>query len=223
METFADIWARAAGRKGGDDALETLLPTVRKPEELRAEPDHRWLANFTKRIFQAGFVWKVIEAKWDGFEDAFGGFDPGPLAMMSDDDLDRLLSDTRIVRNGQKILSVRDNAAFLVDLAREHGSAAAFFADWPNADYVGLLEVMKKRGSRLGGVTGQYALRFMGKDSFILNDDVCTALIRADVVDRKPTSKTALAQVQNAFNQWQAESGRSFAAISRTLACSIGD
>ena len=29
----------------------------------------------TRAIFQSGFSWKVIEAKWPGFEEAFDGFD----------------------------------------------------------------------------------------------------------------------------------------------------
>lgn len=153
MEAFATIWERAAGRKGGDAALETLMPVIRTPVELRAIPDHRWLAGMTRRVFQAGFVWSVIENKWEGFEAAFAGFDPARLAALSEGDVGRLLSDARIVRIAGKIQAVRDNAAFLVDLAREHGTAAAFFADWPVTDFVGLLALLKKRGSRLGGFT----------------------------------------------------------------------
>ena len=96
--------------------------------------------------------------------------------MMSDDDLDALLKDTRVIRHAQKLLSVRDNAIFFSDLAAEHGSAAKFFADWPVSDFTGLLQLMKKRGSRIGGNTGAYALRFMGKDSFIMGGDVVKAL-----------------------------------------------
>ena len=142
------------------------------------------------------------------------------------------MSDTRIVRNHQKIAAVRHNAALLVELAAQHGTAAAWFAQWPDDDFVGLLEVMKKRGSRLGGYTGQVFLRFMGKDSFLLNPDVTAALADAGVVDRaltwkksmpSITAKKDLAAVQAAFNHWRAESGRSLAQISKTLACSVGE
>ena len=125
MEAFATIWERAAARKGGDAALETLMPVIKTPVELRAIPDHRWLAGMTRRVFQAGFVWSVIENKWEGFEAAFAGFDPARLAALSEGDVGRLLSDARIVRNARKIQAVRDNAAFLVDLARASGTAAA--------------------------------------------------------------------------------------------------
>lgn len=223
VTSFQEIWSRAAARKGGDAALEAELPEIKPPAELRTVPDDRWLAAMTQRIFQAGFVWKVIESKWEGFETAFGGFDPPTLATLSEGDLGRLISDQRIVRNAQKIHAVRHNAGLLVALAQEHGSAAACFADWPDADFVGLLELLNKRGSRLGGFTGPLFLRTMAKDSFLFSPDVIAGLIAAGVVSRKPTSKKALADVQAAFNLWRDESSRTFAHISKTLACSVGD
>jgi 3-methyladenine DNA glycosylase Tag len=221
MNSFKIIWERATERKGGDAALEALMPEVRTADELRAIPDDRWLAEMTRRIFQAGFSWSVIEKKWPGFEVAFGGFDVPRCAMMSDDDIDRLLKNKDIVRNAAKIASVRENSVFLSDLAREHGRAATFFADWPVTDFAGLLDVLKKRGSRLSGTTGQYFLRFMGKDSFVLSRDVVAALIAEGIVDKAPSSARGLRAVQEAFNEWAAESGRPLAHISRTLACSI--
>ncbi|WPZ36028.1 DNA-3-methyladenine glycosylase I [Thalassobaculum sp. OXR-137] len=219
--SFDDLYARAAARKGGDAALEALLGTPKSAAELAAIPDERWLSDMTRRIFQSGFNWKVIDAKWDGFEAAFWGFDVGRCALMSDEDLDALVSDTRIVRNGAKIRSVRENAAFLQDLAAEYGSAAKCFAEWPAEDYAGLLEMLKKRGSRLGGRVGAIAMRFMGRDGYVLSEDVVTALIREGVVDKEPTSRRDVAAVQAAFNAWAAQSGRPLSHISRVLAFGV--
>lgn len=221
LRPFAEIHAIAARRKGGAEALEALLPAVRSSDALRAAGDDRWLAEMAKRVFQAGFNWSVIEKKWPGFEAAFEGFVPQRCAMMSDEDLDRLLKDDRIVRHAKKILSVRENASFLLQLAAEHGSAASCFADWPGTDIVGLLDLMKRRGSRLGGATAQYVLRFMGKDTFVLGGDVVAALVRDGVVGGPPTSKRDLQAVQAAFNRWRDESGRPLAHISKILACSV--
>ena len=222
MRDFDEIFSIAAKRKGGVEALDAMLEPAISPAELRAIPDDRWLANFTKCVFQAGFNWKVIETKWSGFETAFHGFDVGRCAFMNDEWFDRLITDTSIVRNGTKILSVRDNAVFISDLAKEHGSAGAFFADWPADDYFGLLNVMKKRGSRLGAATGQYALRFIGMDGFIMSGDVVARLMAEGVIDGPPTSKRAQAAVQAAFNQWMTQSGRGLKQISRVLAMSVG-
>ena len=176
----------------------------------------------TRFIFIAGFRWKVIDAKWPGFEEAFWCFDPNRCAMMSDEDTDALLKDTRIVRNGQKIATVAPNARFVLDLAHEQGSAGRFFADWPDEDYAGLLEVLRARASRLGGESASRFLRSMGKPSFITSRDVTQALIREGVLDKPPLGKRDLQKVQVAFNAWAEESGRDLTSISRTLALSVG-
>lgn len=151
MRHLEEIIAIAANRKGGIDELEDILATSRSlaPAEIAAVPDDRILAAMTRLVFQAGFSWKVIDAKWNGFETAFDGFDPARCASMSEPRFDALLKDASIIRNGAKIRSVVVNARFILDLAAAHGSAARFFADWPDADYVGLLDVLKKRAVRL--------------------------------------------------------------------------
>ena len=168
MQKFDTILARAEERKGGAEQLATMIFEHGRPTDFSHLGDDRILAEFTKRIFQAGFNWSVIEKKWDGFEDAFHGFDIGRNAFMSDDNFDAHLRNTDIVRNATKILTVRDNAIFLSDIVKEHGPAAKFFNDWPSSDLIGLWQLLKKRGSRLGGASAQYALRFLGKDCFIL-------------------------------------------------------
>lgn len=224
MTGFDGIRERAAARKGGEAALEALLETVevRSPEELAALPDDRILSEFSKRVFQAGFNWQVVENKWNDFETAFERFDIARNVFMSDDDLDRHLANKAIIRHGTKIVSIRENAAFLSDLAREHGSAANAIAQWPVDDHIGLIALLKTRGSRLGGMTGQYALRFLGKESFVLSRDVVTALIGAGVIDKAPTSKAGLAATQAAFSRWRDETGLSLTHLSRILAMSVG-
>jgi 3-methyladenine DNA glycosylase Tag len=220
MHHFDDIFRMAADRHGGADALNSQLETPKSPEELAGLPEDRWLSVMTKCIFQAGFSWKVIDSKWDGFEEAFDGFDVGRCAFMNDEMFDALLQDKRIVRNGTKIAAVRDNAAFLLEL-RDEGGAGRVLGGWPSTDFVGLLEMLRKRGARLGGTSAQIAMRFAGRDSFILSQDVTTRLIAEGVVDKAPTSKKAMSAVQAAFNTWMDQSGRSLTEISRVLAMSV--
>lgn len=224
MEAFAAIYERAARRHAGPQALEARLAKPKSRAALRRLHDHRILAEMTRQVFNAGFVWRVIEAKWPGFEKAFRGFDPKKVARLSNDDLAKLRGDERIVRNPQKIQATRDNARFLVEVAEQHGSAARWLADWPESDFVGLWGELQRRGSRLGGFSGQMFLRHLGKDTPMLTGDVIAALRRAGVVTAKsPTSKKAFAEIQAAFDAWREESGRSLTEISRVLACSEGE
>ena len=103
---------------------------------------------------------------------------------------------------------MRHNAQFVADIAREHGSFGKFLAQWPADDQVGLLEVLAKRGARLGGKTGQYFLRFVGRDSFITSADVVACLRDAGLdIAENPTSKKDMKKVQDQFNAWAKETG----------------
>ena len=222
MKTFEKLYERAAARKGGPDALEALIPGPKSRAGLRRVPDDRWLSTMTRSVFQAGFSWKVVDRKWPGFEEAYRGFDPALLAGQSDDDLDRLMKDTRIIRHWRKVKATRHNARFVLDLAEEHGRAAHFFADYPGDDFIGLLSVLKKRGAWLGGTTAQYFLRSMGKESFILSRDVVAALRREKVFDGSESTRASLKSIQGAFNRWVAEGGQNLTRVSRVLAFTVG-
>ena len=223
MISFNAIRTRAAKRKGGEVTLASLLPKVPSQKRLARLSDDRVLAEMAKRIFSAGFVWSVIEKKWPGFEAAFLEFAPPRLLREPDEFWEKLTGDRQIVRNPQKIMAVRGNAQFVADIAREHGSFGKFLAAWPTSDQVGLLELLAKRGVRLGGRTGQYFLRFIGKDSFITSTDVVACLRDAGLdISQTPTSKRDLAKIQAQFNVWAKETGLPLTHLSRICAMSIG-
>ena len=224
MTPFKAIRARAEKRKGGAGALAKLLPPKPRAAELAKLSDDRVLAEMARRVFCAGFAWSVIEAKWEGFEEAFLGFAPAALAFRPDEFWEKLTSDTRIVRNGAKIMSVRDNARFVQEIAKEHGSFGRFLANWPSSDEVGLLDLLAKRGSRLGGNTGQMLLRFLGWDGFVTSKDVVACLREAGLdIAEEVKSKKDLAKVQAQFNAWAEETGLPYVHLSRICAMSAGN
>jgi 3-methyladenine DNA glycosylase Tag len=222
--SFEKIMARAAGRKGGDAVLQSLLGPVPDNASLAGLPDDRALSLMAERIFSAGFVWRVIREKWPGFEEAFLGFEPKRLLFQPDDYWHDLASDKRIVRNPQKIRAVRDNAALVTRISAEYGSFGKFLANWPKNDQIGLMGFLGKNGTRLGGNTGQYFLRWTGWDAFILSSDVVLALRDAGLdIAEAPSSRKDLATVQEQMNRWAGASGLPYAHLSRILAMSIGE
>ena len=222
MTSFQSIYDIAAKNRGSEELLEAILPKHKTPETLAELTDDRYLSVMTRCVFRAGFVRRVIDNKWPGFESAFSNFNPMAVAHFSDERLEELAQDRSIVRNFTKIVSVRNNAVYVLDKQRSHGSFGAFIAEWPTNNITGLWLELKKKGCRLGGNSGPMMLRSMGKDTFLMTKDVCAALVNHGFVDKiSPTSQRDLKQVETVFGALRDQSGRSLCEISRILACTV--
>jgi 3-methyladenine DNA glycosylase Tag len=218
---FEAIEERARERVGGAQALMGRLPLPRSNDELRAMPDDRYLSEMSRRIFRAGLKYSMVDGKWAAFEEVFHGFDPKRVVAMSDEAMEGLLQDARLIRHWGKLKAVHANAAAMVQIDGESGGMGAYVADWPRDDVVGLWADLAKRFSQLGGNSGPYFLRMVGKDTFILTDAVVRALNHWDAFDGTPKSKAARQQVQEAFNAWHRASSRPLCQLSMILALSV--
>ncbi len=223
LEKFADIYQRAAERKGGEKQLNSILSTPLSREEIAQIPNDRWLSAFSMKVFQSGISWKVVRNKWPNFEELFFGFKIEPLLMISDEQWDTKASDTRIIRHHAKVKSIQANAQMIYEASLNHGSFGQMVANWPNEDITGLWLYLKKHGQRLGGNTGPYSLRQLGVDTFILSGDVEDYLRSYKVIEGGRDTKRSLDAASKAFAHWQNESGFSLTQISQTIAFSGGD
>jgi 3-methyladenine DNA glycosylase Tag len=220
--SFGSIYEAAHTRLGAA-ALEARLTQPRSPAELRAQTDDRYLSQMELRIFRAGLKHSLVDAKWPAFEAVFERFEPRRVRAMSDEALEALLADARVIRHWGKLKSVRDNAAAMIGIAEERGSFGAWLADWPGTDIVELWEALAKRFSQMGGNSGPTFLRMVGKDTFILTPSVTAALKHWGAVDAPPKNRKDRAAVQSCFNAWAAETGRPLCQLSLILAASIED
>jgi len=217
---FAPILEAARTRLGAA-ALEARLTQPRSAAELKALMDDRYLSQMSLRIFRAGLKHSLVDAKWPAFEDVFEGFEPRRVRAMSDEALEALLGDKRLIRHWGKLKSVRDNAAAMINLAEEHGGFGAWLADWPGTDIVSLWEALAKRFSQMGGNSGPTFLRMVGKDTFILTYAVAAALKHWGALDALPKNRKDRAAAQSCFNAWAAETGRPLCQLSLILAASV--
>ncbi|WP_045860546.1 DNA-3-methyladenine glycosylase I [Teredinibacter purpureus] len=217
MIEFDQLYQTAILHKGGEHRVAEYLPHIQTHADLCAQPNAYYLSRMSLRIFRAGLKHEMVDRKWPAFETAFRGFDPFSCAMLSDEDIEGLMTNKAIIRHLGKIKSVRRNGLFVRNLADEYGSFGQWLADWPADDIVGLWLYLKKQGAQLGGMSGPYFLRMVGKDTFLLTRDVVAVLVAQGVVDKVPTSQKDLRLVEAAFLEWQQQSKRSFAAISRII------
>jgi 3-methyladenine DNA glycosylase Tag len=218
---FATILDAARSRHGAA-AVEARLPQPRTASELAALPDDRYLSQMSLRMFRAGLKHSLVDAKWPAFEEAFQGFDPRRVRAMSDEDLEKLLGDTRLIRHWGKLKAVRDNAAAILAVAEEFGSLGSWIGTWPGSNIVGLWDALADRFSQMGGASGPMFLRMVGKDTFVLSKSVIAGLKQwADMPP--PKNKKDRQAAQMVFNAWAGETGRPLSQLSLILAMSVDD
>jgi 3-methyladenine DNA glycosylase Tag len=221
VSPFAPILDAARTRHGAK-AVEARLPRPKTPAELATTADDRYLSQMSLRIFRAGLKHSVVDAKWPAFEEVFHGFDLRRVRAMSDEAMEGLLGNAKLIRHWGKLKAVRDNAAAMLEIAAEHKSVGAWLASWPGEDIVGLWEALAKRFSQMGGNSGPSFLRMTGKDTFILSPSVVAGLKHwAGMAPPKNRGDRAAAQA--AFNGWAAETGRPLSQLSLILAMSVDD
>lgn len=118
--------------------------------------------------FQAGLSWLTILERREGFRSAFYGFDIESVAAMGKSDVDRLVSDTGIIRHRGKIEATIDNARKTLDVIAELGSLAALIwtyepnrptpiRDATTPESTALAQDLKKRGFSFVGPTTMHA------------------------------------------------------------------
>jgi DNA-3-methyladenine glycosylase I len=127
----------------------------------------------TAIVFMSGLSRQVVMGKWDGFLEAFEGFDVDTVAGFGDVDVERLSQDTRIVRYKAKIRAVVDNAGQMRQIAAEHGSFGAWLQQSVQAKGADATAV--EVGKRFKYISTQSAGRFLyavGEDVGEVPDEI---------------------------------------------------
>jgi DNA-3-methyladenine glycosylase I len=141
--------------------------------------------------FQSGLSWDTILRKRPGFRAAFAGFDPEALARYGDTDVERLLTDARIVRNRRKIEAAIANARATEDMHTAGDTLAGLvwahrLPDHPaprswaevapsTPESTALARELKRRGFRFVGPTTVYA---MMQAVGVVNDHLTACFVR---------------------------------------------
>lgn len=127
-----------------------MAPGIEIPDRVRPANDDGYFEQLTKAVFQAGFSWPVIRQKWPNFVAGFDNFNVDAVAAYDAPDIERLLADAGIVRNGRKIQATVANARAIQELRRQHGSFAGYLRSMDGWTYESRRDALTRQFAGLG-------------------------------------------------------------------------
>jgi DNA-3-methyladenine glycosylase I len=126
----------------GDDGKNRCFGGEAGKEFYAVYHDHEWgiPTHDDQHLFemlilegaQAGLSWETILKKREGYREAFYHFDPSKVAAMSDDELEALRQNPKIIRNRLKIYGARQNAKVFLQIQQEFGSFDCYLWNFVN-------------------------------------------------------------------------------------------
>lgn len=117
---------------------------------FRLENDDALFERLILEINQAGLSWELILKRREGMRSAYDGFSLERVAAYGQEDVDRLLSDSAIIRNRLKVQAAISNAQTILELRKSHGS----FLSWLDAHHPLSLEEWTKLFKKTFRFTG---------------------------------------------------------------------
>lgn len=144
------------------------MPDMQAPAKVTINCLDDYLDAMSKVVFQSGMSWKVVDAKWDGIREAFNGFQLQAVAAMSEQDLDELATDPRVIRNRRKLGAIVHNAQTMIRLDTEHGGFANYLRSQP--DYESQVKDIRKQFKFVGD-TGCYCFLYVVGEEVPPHDD----------------------------------------------------
>ncbi|MCB8942377.1 MAG: DNA-3-methyladenine glycosylase I [Ardenticatenaceae bacterium] len=140
------------------------MPNYEVPPRAVPENDAGYLEKITQAVFQAGFSWQVIRTKWPNFQKAFAEFEVDRVAAFTAEDVERLVEDKGIVRNGRKIEATVHNARICQELIAEHGSLHGYLRSMDGLDYYARAKKFSKRFKFMGDMGAYFFFWSVGED-----------------------------------------------------------
>lgn len=131
------------------------------PAQVQVGGLRDYLEVMSKAVFQSGMSWAVVDAKWPGIREAFQNFEPELVAAFTPDDIDRLATDARVIRNRRKLEAIVGNARGLLDLDDQPGGFAGFLGG--QGDFDATTAALKREFAFLGDSGCYYFLYVVGE------------------------------------------------------------
>ena len=147
---------------------QKIIPPQEKPKNEKG-----YFEILSKAVFNAGFSYQVVNAKWEGTKEIFEEFDPKILSIWTVDEISSALESPKIIRNAKKVKAIISNAKIFLELVEQYHSFEDFLKSFRTKPYEEKQKILAKYFKWLGPTGAHFFLWSIGEDV-----PPCEALIK---------------------------------------------
>jgi 3-methyladenine DNA glycosylase Tag len=169
------LWGSRPDRSGPKPLAWIWIPwkeatVAGAPKQINPQRLGDYLDAMSKSVMQTGISWQVVDNKWPGIREAFDHFDAEKVAKYGEPELDRLVSDPRVIRNYKKLAAIVSNAQQMVHLEKEYGSFGKYLKS--QGDFEDTVKDLRTRFKFLGD-SGSYIFLYVVGEPVPSYDEWC--------------------------------------------------
>ena len=176
-------------------AIENMQPESRKMLHKKyhdhhygfpIHDDNELFGRLVMEINQAGLSWETILKKEEGFRAAYGNFDIKKVASYTEEDRERLLNDSGIIRNKLKVNAAIENAKTILELQKEFGSFEKWLEHHHPKTLQEWMKIFKKTFKFTGG---EIVNEFLMSIGFLKGAHEESCWVNREIIQHKPLWK----------------------------------
>lgn len=139
---------------------QKVVPPRKKPET-----DRGYFEILSKAVFNAGFSYRVVDAKWKGIKEIFNNFEPKKISKWTNDEISSALNSPKIIRNSKKVNAIVSNANTFLDIVKKFGSFEDYLKSFRDKSYEERQKILSKQFKWLGPTGAHFFLWSAGEDA----------------------------------------------------------
>lgn len=176
-------------------AVENMQPESRKTLHKKYHDHHygfpihdddELFGRLVMEINQAGLSWETILKKEEGFRAAYDNFDIKKVASYTEEDRERLLNDSEIIRNKLKVNAAIENAKTILELQKEFGSFEKWLEHHHPKTLQEWMKIFKKTFKFTGG---EIVNEFLMSIGFLKGAHEESCWVNREIIQHKPMWK----------------------------------
>lgn len=195
----------------GENFINTIKGRRSKTFD-KNKPDSFFYKGLVKTIHVSGFKVAILRDRWEDIKKAFSNYDINKVSQYTDEDLERMMNNPKIIRNKRKLEACIKNAKIMKEISDKHGSFGEYLnqsKDNPQE----LEEDLKDKFHFLGDVLVLDYLRGIGVDSIKPDTHVVRIMHRLNLVDSEEVTSDTINQVRTVADQINQLTGEKLSVI----------